>query len=553
MNKNIFSNLSILPFFIIISITSLANQLPEKARPMQRIEVTRIDTAGIIDSNMAYPDEFIDFIMAEKMDSLMNNWYIRQAYNIDENVYPDSASESIPNFSNIDNIETSALNLPDSIIIERLAAIQTPIDLSFNSTVKSVISMYTGRRNEQVEVMLGLANYYFPMLEEILDKYNMPIELKYMAIIESALNATALSRAGACGLWQFMYGTGKMYGLEINSFVDERRDPVKSTDAAARYLNDLYKIYNDWHLVIAAYNCGPGNVNKAIRRSGGARDYWTIYYRLPRETRGYVPAFIAATYTFNYYKQHNIAPRTSRLNIITDTLMVSDYLHFEQLATNLDIEIELLRELNPAYRRDIIPATNEKPYALRLPFDKVNRFIDLETEIFSYQRDKFFPNNQIKNPSQTAYQYVPVNEKGKAQIYYTVKSGDNIGFISEWFNVRAADIRYWNNIRGNMIRVGQKLLIYVPENKASHYQQFNKMSFTEKQAATGNTTVAQNTTKTETPIDPNYEYYTVKSGDNLWTIAQRYPGISANDLMQLNNISNTRTLDVGQKIKIRKK
>ena len=553
MNKNIFSNLSILPFFIIISITSLANQLPEKARPMQRIEVTRIDTAGIIDSNMAYPDEFIDFIMAEKMDSLMNNWYIRQAYNIDENVYPDSASESIPNFSNIDNIETSALNLPDSIIIERLAAIQTPIDLSFNSTVKSVISMYTGRRNEQVEVMLGLANYYFPMLEEILDKYNMPIELKYMAIIESALNATALSRAGACGLWQFMYGTGKMYGLEINSFVDERRDPVKSTDAAARYLNDLYKIYNDWHLVIAAYNCGPGNVNKAIRRSGGARDYWTIYYRLPRETRGYVPAFIAATYTFNYYKQHNIAPRTSRLNIITDTLMVSDYLHFEQLATNLDIEIELLRELNPAYRRDIIPATNEKPYALRLPFDKVNRFIDLETEIFSYQRDKFFPNNQIKNPSQTAYQYVPVNEKGKAQIYYTVKSGDNIGFISEWFNVRAADIRYWNNIRGNMIRVGQKLLIYVPENKASHYQQFNKMSFTEKQAATGNTTVAQNTTKTETPIDPNYEYYTVKSGDNLWTIAQRYPGISANDLMQLNNISNTRSLDVGQKIKIRKK
>jgi len=346
MNKNIFSSLSILPLFIIINITTFANQLPEKAKPMQRIEVTRIDTAGIIDSNMAYPDEFIDFIMAERMDSMMSNWYIRQAYNIDDNVYPDSASENIPNFSNIDNIETSALNLPDSIIIERLAAIQTPIDLSFNSTVKSVISLYTGRRNEQVEIMLGLANYYFPMLEEILDKYNMPIELKYMAIIESALNATALSRAGACGLWQFMYGTGKMYGLEINSFVDERRDPVKSTDAAARYLNDLYKIYNDWHLVIAAYNCGPGNVNKAIRRSGGARDYWTIYYRLPRETRGYVPAFIAATYTFNYYKQHNIVPRTSRLNIITDTLMVSDYLHFEQLAANLDIEIELLRELN---------------------------------------------------------------------------------------------------------------------------------------------------------------------------------------------------------------
>lgn len=536
---------------LLFSINARAiNDVIEKARPMQRIGISSVDTSGNLTIYKEYPDEVLDDIFAEKMDSLINNWYIKNAYDINSRVI----SDTIANLLMIDaDQEYPGNSIPDSVYIERLAMLNSHIDLSFNKTVKNVITLYTERRRDQVEVMLGLANYYFPMFEETLDKYNMPLELKYMAIIESALNARAFSRAGASGLWQFMYGTGKMYGLEISTFVDERRDPVKATDAAARYLNDLYKIYKDWHLVIAAYNCGPGNVNRAIRRSGGKRDYWTIYYRLPRETRGYVPAFIAATYVMNYYKVHNLTPRQPAFDIVTDTIMVSNYLHFEQLAKVMNIETDLLREINPMYRRDVVPATPDNPYPLRLPRNTISAFIDQEQSIFNYQREVFFPNNQIKNPSQTAYHYVPSDVKGKATVYYTVKSGDNVGFISEWFDVRASDVRYWNNLRGNLIRVGQKLVLYVPEGKADYYTKINSMSFAEKQKKAGISPVANAQKTLPVPLDPSYEYYTVKSGDNLWDIAKKYPGISASDIQQLNNISGSRSLSIGQKLKIRKK
>jgi membrane-bound lytic murein transglycosylase D len=517
------------------------------------MEVARIDSSGQLDTFLAYPSEFLDDIFTEKMDSMSNSWFIRNAYNIDDRVTPDSMLY-IFNLTDSTGTVSDGKALPDSIYIQRLAALNSAVDLSYNNTVKNMIVLYTEKRKGQMETMLGLANYYFPMFEEILDKYDMPLELKYMAIVESALNAKALSRAGACGLWQFMYGTGKMYGLEITSFIDERRDPLKSTEAAARYLNDLYNIYNDWHLVIAAYNCGPGNVNKAIRRSGGARDYWTIYYRLPRETRGYVPAFIAATYAMNYYKLHGLSPKQPSFNIISDTIMVSDYLHLEQVAFNLGLEIDMLREINPMYRRDVLPATNQKPYPLRLPRESVGRFIDIEQDIFTYKRDDFFPNNEIKNPTQTAYQYTPVDIQGKAIVNYTVKAGDNVGFISEWFKVRASDLRYWNNIRGNLIRVGQKLTVYVPESQAAHFRSLNTMSFDEKQKSIGKTTSNSTTAKKENiPLDPSYEYYTVKRGDNLWDISRRYPGISAGDIQKLNNISNATSLYIGQNLKIRKK
>ncbi|MBN1767280.1 MAG: transglycosylase SLT domain-containing protein [Prolixibacteraceae bacterium] len=525
---------------------------PVIARPMKRIEIARIDTSGILDTFMAYPDEMLETILSQQMDSLINNWYIRNAYNIDSMVLIDTMSIGAIPISELEN-PSKKTNIPDSVYIERLQALNSYIDLSYNKTVRNVIELYTEKRRGQVEIMLGLANYYFPMFEEILDKYNMPLELKYMAIIESALNARAYSHAGACGLWQFMYGTGKMYGLEITTFVDERRDPVKATEAAARYLSDLYNIYKDWHLVIAAYNCGPGNVNKAIRRSGGKRDYWTIYYRLPRETRGYVPAFIAATYTMNYYKIHNLQPQQPSFNIITDTLMVSDYLHLEQVAYILNADIEMLREINPMYRLDVIPATPSKPYPIRLPHEMVNKFIDFETQIFAWEHEKYFPNNQIKNPSQTAYQYVPVDVKGKAIVYYTVKTGDNVGFIAEWFNVRASDLRYWNNIRGNLIRVGQKLVVYVPEQKENHYSQFNQMSFAEKQKAIGKSSNTTASSAPAEPIDPSYEYYTVRQGDNLWEIAKKFPGISASDIQKINQMGSSTSLDIGQRLKIQKR
>jgi membrane-bound lytic murein transglycosylase D len=400
---------------------------------------------------------------------------------------------------------------------------------------------------------LGLSAYYFPIFEETLDKYNLPLELKYLPIIESALNPKALSRVGANGLWQFMYGTGKSLKLEITSFVDERRDPVKSTDAAARYLKQLYETYGDWYLAIAAYNCGPGNVNRAIRRSGNKTSYWDIYYRLPRETRGYVPAFIAATYVMSYYKEHNLLPRMPEISLVTDTILVNDYLHFDQVAAKLNINKDELRSLNPMYRRDVIPAKKDKPYPIVLPEDKIMEFIDLDTLVFAHEREKYFPKNTLVNPTESSGGYfTPVDIKGKAKVLYTVKAGDNVGFISSWFKVRSSDLKYWNNINRNLIRVGQKLAIYVPENQKEKYEKVNEMSFAQKQEMIGKSATAAQKPEPE-PLDPNYEYYTVKKGDTLWDIAQKYAGISSTEIMQLNKLANDRGLYIGQKLKIKRK
>jgi membrane-bound lytic murein transglycosylase D len=286
--------------------------------------------------------------------------------------------------------------------IERLSRIPTVMEMAYNDVVQKFIDRYSGRLRRSISYMLGASNFYMPIFEEALEMYQLPLELKYLPIIESALNPTAVSRVGAAGLWQFMIGTGKQYGLQVNSLVDERRDPVKSSYAAARYLKDLYKIFGDWNLVIAAYNCGPENINKAIRRANPAtaknqdgevapviKDYWHIYPYLPRETRGYVPAFIAANYIMTYYSQHNICPMSTRLPAKTDTVMVSRNLHLEQVAEVVGINIDLLRSLNPMYRRDVLPGATE-PCALRLPQTEVGKFIDMEDSVYNYKSDELF-------------------------------------------------------------------------------------------------------------------------------------------------------------------
>jgi membrane-bound lytic murein transglycosylase D len=403
--------------------------------------------------------------------------------------------------------------------------------------------------------MLGLSEYYFPIFEEILDKEGLPQELKYLPIIESALNPRALSRAGASGLWQFMYGTGRMYKLDINSFVDERRDPIEASYAAANFLKDLYKIYGNWQLVIAAYNCGPGNVNKAIRRSGGKRNYWDIYYRLPKETRGYVPAFIAAIYAFNYHKEHGIEVQKSNYPIVSDTIMVEKVLHFDQVSKVLNISKEKLRELNPQYRADIVPA-HQRPYSLKLPMEYTSNFIDLQDSIFNYKKEFYFNlKDKVVNPRERYQKYAHVTPKNRAKIYYKVKSGDAVGLIASWFHVRTSDLRYWNNIRRNLIRVGQNLVIYVPKNKASYYKKFNSMSYTQKQASLGKkpVTTARVAKSSSQKYDSRYIYHTVRRGENLWTIARKFPGVSNKDIMRLNNIRDAKSLKVGQKLKIKLK
>lgn len=500
------------------------------------------DTVSILDTlilqDLSIPDENLNDIFSDKMDSLVN-------------------SRVISNLFKYDSIDTGfvksfPVNIPDSVYINRLREGEQVIPLSYNNVVRNFIKLYTEKRREQVEIMLGLSELYFPIFEEALDKYNLPFELKYLPIIESALNPKALSRAGANGLWQIMYGTGKLLNLEISSFVDERRDPVKSTDAAARYLKQLYDEYGDWHLAIAAYNCGPGNVNRAVRRSGNKTGYWDIYYRLPRETRGYVPAFIAAFYVMEYYKEHNLIPRVPEIPLKNDTVLVSDYLHFNQIAATLDINKEMIRSLNPMYRRDVIPAKKDKRYPLILPEFKIMAFIDLDTNVYVYEREKFFPDNTLVNPATLSSSYfTPVDIEGKAKVIYTVKSGDNVGFISSWFNVRTSDLRYWNNINRNLIRTGQKLVIYVPEDLKEKYEQVNTMTFAQKQVMAGKPVSISNPEPQS--LDPDFVYYTVKRGDTLWDIAKKYAGISAEKILELNNLSSGSKLSVGQKLKIKNK
>lgn len=483
----------------------------------------------VIDDSI--PQSFVD-----KLNYYYTAWFASRQDSVS---YADSACIA----ANCKNVALCS----DSLYLARLDSIQSAIPLSFNDIVRRYIEMYLVKKPFQVANMLGLSEYYFPLFEEALDAECMPLELKYVPVIESALNPRALSRAGACGLWQFMYSTGKMYKLEITSFVDERRDPVLSTKAAVRYLNDLYGIYEDWILVIAAYNCGPGNVNKAIRRSGGKKNYWDIYYNLPSETRGYVPAFIAANYVFHYYKEHGITPLEPSLPSMCDSIMIEDALHFEQIAAKLDLSVEQLRDLNPQFRADVIPAGFGKSYALRMPYSHINDFIDHQDSIFACNRSKYFndsdrtadPKARIKVHAHT------LGSEGRARMVYTVKSGDVPGAIAMKFNVRLADLKYWNNLNKRLtIRPGQKLVLYVPEKKVAQYK--NKAAYTGK---VNNTASAP---KVET-IDGEFTYYTVRKGENLWSIAKKYPGVSNQDIMKWNGLSDrdVKGIQPGRKLKIK--
>ena len=379
-------------------------------------------------------------LTAEQADSLVAVWRERQC--------GDSYQEFFDNYILVDS--TAESTTPDSVYIQRLRALVSPIQLPYNSIVRGYINRYTDSRYGTISRILGMSQYYFPLIEDELLKEELPVELRALPIIESALSTTAVSPMGAVGLWQFMPSTGKSYGLEVNSLVDERRDPVRSTQAACRYLKDLYAIYNDWSLAIAAYNCGPGNVNKAIARSGG-KNFWEIYDYLPRETRGYVPAFIGASYAYAYHRQHGIEPTEAPIPLSVDTVRINKLMHLRQISSTINLPIETLRQLNPQYKLDIIPATT-KPYTLVLPQRYVMQYIAHEPEIQA--KDSMYLKEYI-NPAN-----IDKKRQERSGSVYVVKKGDTLGAIARRYRVTTAQIMRWNKLKSaHKLRIGQRLRI----------------------------------------------------------------------------------------------
>lgn len=383
----------------------------------------------------------------EQADSLVAEWRERQRN--------DSFHDFFDNYILLDNAGADAT--PDSIYMQRLHAMASPIPLTYNTTVKNYIHRYTDSRYGTISRVLGMSQYYFPIIEDELLKQGLPIELRALPIIESALTPTAVSSAGATGLWQFMPSTGKGYGLEVNSLVDERRDPIRSTQAACRYLKDLFAIYNDWTLAIAAYNCGPGNVNKAIARAGGnSKSFWDIYDYLPRETRGYIPAFIGASYAYTYHRQHGIELTDAPIPLSIDTVHINKLTHFNQIASTIDISIETLRQLNPQYKLDIIPAT-AKSYTLILPQRYVMQYIAREADIQA--KDSLYLKEYL-NPSNLEKKRTELSGSGSGSTYYTIKKNDTLGAIARRYRVTTAQIMRWNGIKSaHKLRIGQRIRI----------------------------------------------------------------------------------------------
>ena len=380
-------------------------------------------------------------------DTLLAQWYMHRR----------SAASAREEF-NMDSVVFST-NVPDSVLMLRLAQMNSFISLPFNETVKNYMILYSEKMPRKMGDLLGLSEYYFPIFEEIFRNHDLPLELKYVAIIESALNPRAESRVGAKGMWQFMYRTALSYGLKIDSYVDERMDPIASADAAARYFRDAYRIFQDWPLAISAYNCGSGNVNKAIKRAGGKRDFWSVYEYLPRETRGYVPAMVGAMYAFRYAKEYGLSPEPIALPTYVDTFHIHRNLHMLQVSETLGIPLDDERDLNPQYHKDIVPGA-QGDAVLRLPFNYSAAFLDAQPAIFDYKAETLFSAGVQDGRDKVDGRPVPTASASQGTwIYYKVQSGDNLGKIARKYHTTVKQLKHWNNLRSDMISIGQRLKV----------------------------------------------------------------------------------------------
>lgn len=563
-----------------IPAAMLALALGANAAPQHKATVLDIKQS-IEDSNIVFPESF-----ETDTRKLLENWYIRN-YTATDDKYLSK------------DVKTS-----DAQIRSRLAKLPTVIEMPFNSIVRSYIDRYTQQGRAQVAAMLGLGIYYTPIFEQALEEEGLPLELKYLPVVESALNPNAVSRHGATGLWQFMLATGKGLGMEVNSLVDERRDPYVSSKKAAQYLKDLYSSYKDWSLAIAAYNCGPGTVNKAIRRAGdGPQDFWSVYSYLPSETRGYVPAFIAANYVMNYYPEHGINPVLPTKPLVTDTVSVADRVHFNQISAVLNIPVDELRLLNPQFRADLIPGSDEKPYMLILPSQQVHAYIVSEDQILAYEAEKYARRETAEPgdmPAETALLAAemvqpapeedttvsaadtqpaeepvaatprPRRQQGAPQATtHKVAPGETLASIASMYGVNPADIKQWNGLRRNSVRVGQQLRVAAPgtavasrpaeparqntavaasDNKKPSASQSDRRRNRNNDTADNSSSKKKKNKRDRKKQQAQPTEHSIKSGENLTVIANRY-GVSVDELKKANGMKDD-NLRAGNSIKI---
>ena len=519
---------------------------------------------SITDSNIVYPESF-----EADTRKMLEGWYMKNYMATDDRYRSEKDRQT-----------------DDKTIRERLAKLPTIVELPYNEIVRQYIDRYTQRGREQVTVLLGLSHYYMPIFEQALEERGLPLELKYLPVIESGLNPNAVSKHGATGLWQLMIATAKGLGLDVNSLVDERRDPYEASKKAAGYLSDLYAMYGDWSLAIAAYNCGPGAVNKAIRRAGGdpkQQDFWSIYNYLTPETRGYVPMFIAANYVMNYYPEHNISPVIPTKPLVTDTIKINDYVHFNQISAILNIPVDELRVLNPQFRADIIPGTAERAYTLVLPSQQVQAYLMSQDAIKAYDAEKYARRETVepgdkplvarvegnaaetvtdKNTDNTpAQSAIPMAEssvsKGVRTLTHKVQPGESLASIAETYNVTPEEIKSWNRLRRNAVRTGQLLRINTynapaagekladnveaaaPENKTV------TAASSSRKATSGKSRSSKSKSKSKAASTTSHK---IKNGESLSSISKKY-GVSIAELRKANGMTGD-NIRAGKTLKI---
>ncbi|MFV8338720.1 LysM peptidoglycan-binding domain-containing protein [Flavobacterium sp. LB3P21] len=541
-----------LSFFLLASVHLFSQET------VVNKDVVRVET------KLSYLDSIKKTFIKDDLASCVDSLWMKELTNLD--LY-NNLSDDIKNI-NIDQIVD--YELPTALLKERLAAMdaKSPFNIEYNQGLENIIKSFLKNRKKSFERLMGTSEYYFPLFEEALAKQNVPLEIKYLAIVESALNPKAVSKMGATGLWQFMYQTGKQYGLKIDSYVDERSDPLRASEAAAQYMTNMYKIFGDWDLVLASYNSGPGNVAKAIRRSGGQQNYWNIRKNLPKETQGYVPAFLATMYIYEYHKEHGIVPnRASVKHFATDTIMIKKQMTFKQISDLLDVPVAQLQVLNPSYKLNVIPFYHDENHYLRLPQEKIAVFASNEAQIYAYtqyesdKREKPFQIEKALAVKDTANYTIQKIVLPKTA-YYKVKRGDNLTMIASKYDVDVSDIKKWNKLKSNALAYGKSLKIVIGADLTTLKKE-PKMELVPSEKISSNQRIVasevkankdertKKTTQQEPIISNAPAFYVVQKGDNLGSIAKKYD-VTVAEIQEWNHLSSD-NVQLGASLQVVKK